>query len=102
MHHVAARYQVLKDELFMLLPEIERVRAPYHKQEMALIERVLVQGVKTGKFRTMDTMHISKVLVNTLKGLEIPMYVSNEVNYDKREVDDLMSLLVYGITEKVD
>lgn len=97
MHLVSVRYKVLKDELFVLLPEIERVRFPYHQKEVLLVEKLLIRGNEKEIFKTGKTEHIAKVLVNTLKGLEIPMYIRNEVSYDPKEIDGLISVLIYGV-----
>lgn len=97
MHLVSVRYKVLKDELFVLLPEIERVRLPYHQKEVLLVENLLIKGNDKEIFKTGKTEHIAKVLVNTLKGLEIPMYIRNEVSYDPKEIESLISILIYGV-----
>lgn len=97
MHLVSVRYKVLKDELFILLPEIERVRLPYHEKEVILVENLLTRGNEKEIFRTANAEHIAKVLVNTLKGLEIPMYIRNEVSYDPKEIESLISVLIYGV-----
>lgn len=97
MHLVSVRYKVLKDELFVLLPEIERVRLPYHQKEVLLVENLLIRGNEKEIFKTGKTEHIAKVLVNTLKGLEIPMYIRNEVSYDPKEIESLISILIYGV-----
>ncbi len=47
----------------------------------------------------MITEHLSGILVNTLKGLEIPMYVRSEVKYDPKEIEGLTNLLIYGLAK---
>jgi AcrR family transcriptional regulator len=71
MHQVASRYSVLKDELFYLLPEIEKSREPYHLKEVELVRQVLERGIRKGTIRMLDADQVAPVIVNTLKGLEI-------------------------------
>lgn len=97
MHVVSVRYSILKDELFLLLPEIERVRMPYHQKEVLLVQKLLERGVQKKVFSEMNTEHVAGILVNTLKGLEIPMYVKSEVKYDPKEIEGLSNLLIHGI-----
>lgn len=99
MHVVSVRYSILKDELFLLLPEIERVRLPFHQKEVLLVKGVLDKGIQSGVFSEMNTEHVAGILVNTLKGLEIPMYVSSEVKYDPKEIEGLTNLLIHGIAK---
>ena len=97
MHVVSVRYAVLKDELFLLLPEIERVRSPFHQKEVLLVKSILDKGMQNGAFSEMNSEHVAGILVNTLKGLEIPMYVRSELKYDPKEIEGLTNLLIYGL-----
>lgn len=99
MHTVTVRYSVLKDELLLLLPEIEKARTISHQKEVALVHEFLNKGIQNGVFKNIQSEQVAKVLVNTLKGLEIPMYVSNELSYDPKDIDGFISLFIYGIVK---
>jgi hypothetical protein len=40
----------------------------------------------------------AKMIVNTLKGLEIPMFIHAEFNVSATEIDNLSNILLNGIT----
>lgn len=100
MYNVASRYKLLKEEIFFLLPQIEMARSVYHEREISLLEDFLNKGVSNHVFKKSDTHLMAKVIVNTLKGLEIPMFVKNEFKADAREIDILASIFMNGITIK--
>lgn len=101
MYNVAARYKLLKEELFTLLPQIEFARTKYHEMEIALLAELLNKGMKNGVVRVLDANLTAKVIVNTLKGLEIPMFVKNEFNADASEIDEMANIFLNGITSKL-
>lgn len=99
MHMVTIRYSALKEELLLLLPEIEKARSPYHLKEVGMVEKLLYKGIENGVFKNIHSEQVAKVLVNTLKGLEIPMYVSNELSYDPKDIEGFISLFIHGIAK---
>jgi hypothetical protein len=56
--------------------------------------------MKKGTIRMVEPEHVAPVIVITLKGLEIPMYVKNELKYDKKEVEGFMKLLLFGVANE--
>lgn len=98
MYNVSSKYKLLKEELFLLLPQIETSRSSYHEKEIVLLAELLNKGMKKGVIRTTDAGLMSKVIVNTLKGLEIPMFVKNEFKADAVEIDVMVSVFLKGIT----
>ena len=97
MYGVAARYNLLKSELFTLLPLIEIARQPFHQKEVDQLAHLLNRGVESGVFRLCDCELNAKVIVNSLKGLEIPMFVKQEFNVDTKEIEAITSLVLNGI-----
>lgn len=98
MEEVAERYKVLKEELFQLLPQIEQVRAPYHKREAEALGHFLHQGKLEGSFSIDNPHELAVTLVHMLKGLEIPMFVQDQLSHDPRRVQDFVQLIVKGIS----
>jgi AcrR family transcriptional regulator len=97
MYGVAARYNLLKSELFVLLPLIELSRQQFHQYEVDALAVLLGRGVDSGVFGKCDCELNAKVIVNTLKGLEIPMFVRQEFNVDTKEIEAISSLVMNGI-----
>lgn len=100
MHMVSVRYRSLKEELFTLLPVIERVRMPYLSEEVKLLNETIRRGIKEGVFSASHPSHLARVITYTLKGLEIPMYVSDQLSYDPKEVQSLTELLINGLKSR--
>ena len=101
MYSVASKYKLLKDELFLLLPQIEKSRSGFHEKEIEMLTAVLNNGMDKGVIRKTDAVLMAKVIVNTLKGLEIPMFVKNEFKADASEIDELARMFLNGITVKL-
>ncbi len=100
MQLVAERYHVLKEELFFLLPEIDKAREEHHKKEVLLIRAVLERGIRKGTIRMLDPESTAPVIVNTLKGIEIPMYVKEELKMEAVELNGFLNLILFGIVEQ--
>jgi AcrR family transcriptional regulator len=82
MHMAAVRYGMLKSELFILLPLIEEARYQFHLLEIQELEQLLFEGKNKNIFEFKNEELIAKVIVSSLRGLEIPMYVSEEIKYE--------------------
>jgi hypothetical protein len=63
-----------------------------------LLSKVLRNGTKNGLIKEMNEELAAKMIVNTLKGLEIPMFINDEFNVSVTEIDNLSNILLNGIT----
>ena len=99
MSEIAERYKVLKDELFFLLPDIEKARTPYHTMECEALSSLLESGRTKGVFSLNNPKQMATTIVNILKGLEIPMYIREDMGQDEEEVYGFVSLIVKGLTK---
>lgn len=97
MYSVAARYNLLKEELFVLLPMIEVTRQPFHAKEVQLLASVLKRGIENGTINEGNAEVTALVIVNCLKGLEIPMFVKQEFKVDAMEIEGIISMILNGI-----
>lgn len=97
MHFVAKRYQSLKSELFQLLPIIEMTRIPFVIQEVTLLSNCLAQGNERGILTVKAPDQMAASIVYALKGMEIPMYVSDQVSYSTGEINELINLYLNGL-----
>lgn len=100
MAQIAQKYEIFKKELIRLLPMIEANRAPYHEQEIQWVTLCL-KAIKEQKLA--DVLHselAAKTLVNALKGMEIQMYVKEDIIHHQEEIDCLKQILIYGMVKK--
>lgn len=99
MADISERYKVLKEELFYLLPEIEVSRAPYHMMECEELAKLLESGKEKGIFVMTSSKQMANTIVNILKGLEIPMYIREDMGYQAEELADFTSLIINGLVK---
>jgi len=96
---LAEKFKVLKEELFYLLPEIENARAPYHLIECEELAKLLESGKVKGVFAFGSSKQMANTIVNILKGLEIPMYIREDMGYQADELADFTSLIINGLVK---
>ena len=79
----------------------DKLRRKYDEKEVEHIKEILTQGVDAGEFRIKDVDLASLGFFTVLKGLEIPLFTSNEsqTNINHR-IDDLLSIIFNGIRSK--
>ena len=79
----------------------DKLRRKYDEKEVEHIKEILTQGVEAGEFRIKDVDLASLGFFTVLKGLEIPLFTSNEsqTNINHR-IDDLLSIIFNGIRLK--
>ena len=89
------RYSNLKSELLTFLPLIERKREKYNRQEIELVYSIL----NIGSTSTNEKIYKkAKIVVNINKAIEIPLFVRNSMVENSFKIDDLIELILYGLT----
>lgn len=79
----------------------EKLRRKYDEKEVEHIRMILRQGVKKGEFHISDVDMVSLALFTVLKGLEIPLFTSNQNLTDiNQRIDNLLSIFFNGIRSK--
>jgi AcrR family transcriptional regulator len=100
MLKISKRYKFLKKEFFQLMPIVEKNREAYHKQEIELITQILAEGKERQTFQVESPKFAASMLVNSLKGLEVQMYVTDELPAQDININHLKQFLLYGIIQK--
>lgn len=76
MKNLVSRNGSLKADFFRDIWQVEKSRAEFDKKEAILIQEILKDGIEEGIFTNIpDIPTMSMLLVNAIKGLEIP-YIS--------------------------
>jgi len=90
----------LRADFFKDIFEVERSRRKIDLIELALIMNILKDGIEKGQFKNMDTELISVVILNALKGLEVP-YIRQNIN-SKVDINkvDVVEFIFNGIRER--
>lgn len=79
----------------------DKLRQKYDEKEVEHIKLILKQGIDAGEFRIMDVDLASLAFFTVLKGLEIPLFTSNEsqTNINQR-IEGLLAIIFNGIRSK--
>jgi AcrR family transcriptional regulator len=99
MQKVADRYSFLKAELFELLPLLEENRKTFLLKEVELLAKILSDYyLESGhKLTEKEIEFKANLLVSTLKGMEIQMYVTDEILINKNQMSEFKSFLLFGL-----
>lgn len=101
MHKISKRYHFLKQEFFELIPLVEKNRQEFYELEIELVKETLIRGSKSGEFRVANSDFSANMLVNSLKGLEIQMFVTDKIPVDTMNLENFKTFLLYGIIQKI-
>lgn len=100
MQKLSSRYSFLKQEFFELMPLVEENRAESHAEEIAFIETIIADGVSQKQIASDKPRFTAEMLVNSLKGLEIQMYVTDKILIDQKNIASFRSFILYGAIKK--
>lgn len=101
MQKLSSRYSFLKQEFFELMPLVEENRADALAKEIAFIESIIMDGISDNVIASDDPVFTAEMLVNSLKGLEIQMYVTDKIIINSKNIVPFRSFILYGaITKK--
>lgn len=100
MTKISKRYHFLKKEFFELMPLVEENREDYYQKEIALIESVLELGEKENAFKVSSHKFGATMLVNTMKGLEVQMFVTDKILVDGLDIPAFRDYILYGLIQK--
>lgn len=100
MQKISRRYHFLKQEFFELIPLVEKNRQKYYDLEIELVEQIMKEGVRRRDFQIDSCNFSATMLVNSLKGLEIQMFVTDKMPVDKMNLEKFINFILYGIVQK--
>jgi len=79
---------------------IERIRAKYDREELAILRLILFHGARRKVFNIANSEYTAMAIQTTLKGLEVPLFwKKKEVNIESR-LNAILDVLFYGIVRK--
>lgn len=97
MENISNYYSALKSDLMEQLNTINQSRAEFDKIEISILINIFNEGNKRKDFFIENVEDTAKLLMLTLKSLEIPFFgVENAPDY-KVFLERLTTLLLYGI-----
>ncbi|WP_319482688.1 TetR/AcrR family transcriptional regulator [uncultured Draconibacterium sp.] len=80
---------------------IDEVKLKYEQDEIRMIKRILIEGVRKNEFEIYDFNLAAIGITTAIKGLEMPLAAGNysDVNLE-RSVDIILKIMCYGIMKR--
>ncbi|HPR32433.1 MAG TPA: TetR/AcrR family transcriptional regulator [Prolixibacteraceae bacterium] len=80
---------------------IDAIKEKNEKDEIRMIKRILIEGVRRDKFN-IDDLNLTAIGITTaMKGLEMPLSAGNYGNFDiEMSVDNIVRIICYGIMKR--
>ena len=76
---------------------IEKIRAKYDREELAILRLILYHGIRKKVFNIKNSEYTALAIQTSLKGLEVPLFWGKrKVNIDQR-LKAILDVLFYGI-----
>lgn len=80
---------------------IEKVKQRYEQDEIRIIKRILIEGVRKNEFEIYDFNLAAIGITTAIKGLEMPLSAGNYSTANlERSVDIILKIICYGIMKK--
>lgn len=98
MQKVATRYAFLKNEFFELMSIIDKNRFEADQKEKEFVTSIL-KNMNDNNEISNPTFR-AELLVNSIKGLEVQMYVTDELIIKKEHLKPFRDFIIYGIINK--
>jgi len=80
---------------------IEKIRARYDREELAILRLLVYVGKSRGVFEIEDSEYTAMAIQTMLKGLEVPLFWhKREIDINNR-LDAILHLIFYGIKKRL-
>ena len=80
---------------------IEDIKSRYEQDEIRMIKRILIEGVRKNEFEIYDFNLAAIGITMAIKGLEMPLSAGTYGNMNlERRVDVILKILCYGIMKR--
>lgn len=80
---------------------IEDIKSRYEQDEIRLIKRILIEGVRKNEFEIYDFNLAAIGITMAIKGLEMPLSAGTYGNMNlERSVDVILKIICYGIMKR--
>lgn len=93
-------YNAIKNEYLSHLDFINQIRVKYDQDEIHMVENILNEGVQNSEFQIENPALAAIAIVTALKGMEIPMFWEKEEQDVEKRLNDLISILFYGVIKR--
>jgi len=80
---------------------IENIKLRYQQEEIRMIKRILIEGVRKNAFEIYDFTLVATGITTAIKGLEMPLSAGeySKVNLEQ-SVDIILKIICYGVMKR--
>jgi AcrR family transcriptional regulator len=104
LHHIRTVgnfYAALNEEYLSHMDFILEIRRQFDMEEQEVVKEILEEGMRNGTFQVVSSEIGAIAIATMMKGLELPLLLSDEHKTDREELlDDLIRVLFYGIIKR--
>jgi AcrR family transcriptional regulator len=100
MQKISKRYNFLKQEFFELMPIVEKNREEFYQLEIQMVSEILEKGLKRKDFHLDSCLFSATMLVNSLKGLEVQMFVTDKILIENMNLENFKNFILFGVVQK--
>ncbi len=104
LHHLRSVenfYAALNEEYLSHMDFILEIRRQFDLEERQVVKEILEEGMQNGTFQVVSSEIGAIAIATMMKGLELPLLLSDEHKTDREELlDDLIRVLFYGIIKR--
>jgi len=93
-------YSTLKSDYLSHLEFADRIRKKFDEEEIEVVRNILQGGVDSGKFQMENTYLGAVAIVTAMKGLEIPLLITDDQGNLEERLDNLIRFLFYGLIKR--
>ncbi|MDX9881121.1 MAG: TetR/AcrR family transcriptional regulator [Prolixibacteraceae bacterium] len=80
---------------------IENIKHRYHQEEIRMIKRILIEGVRKNEFEIYDFTLAATGITTAIKGLEMPLAAGEYSTANlEQSVDNILKIICYGIMKR--
>lgn len=100
LNNAANYHETLKADFYEHYIFIDDLRSELDKWEIVNLRNILEQGINEGAFHKSGNINVLlEMIIMVLKGLEIPFFLQNKYTRYLPHFDDLIGVLVKGISK---
>jgi AcrR family transcriptional regulator len=100
LEEMANFYDAIHNEQLTHFDFIGRIRQKQDKEEVVMMQNILIDGVARKTFQVEDTELAAIAIVIAIKGLEIPLLTTSRIENIDLHLDHLLDILLYGLVKR--
>ncbi|MFA8299678.1 MAG: TetR/AcrR family transcriptional regulator [Hyphomicrobiales bacterium] len=97
---LANMYAILSNDHMINYDFMFHLREKYHKEEISAVELIMRQGVRSGRFREIESHFAAIAFVTAMKGLERPLFANKSPRSLHARAESLMNIMFYGLVKE--